>query len=272
MQLASDMSPVRSMSKIPRAAIDLTDDFPHLSNAPIVEAVIHWQARAIKPWEPDQLRAAIEERLPEYPQVDAQHTMQLAFKAWIGETAKPPTAIHEKSWHGLRLTSADKHQVVQFTRDGLVFSRLKPYEEWDRFVSEAIRLWHLFVDLAAPDDVQRLGVRFINRIEDATHDKLDQFLKEPPSLTTDFPLTGFVYQSTLDVPGHDLSIRIVKAMPPANSRSAGDSGLIVDIDAFTTRPMLCEDVLIDGCLSKMHWLKNKVFFDLLTDSAVGSMR
>ena len=52
--------------------------------------------------------------------------------------------------------------VAQFTRNGFVFSRLKPYEGWETFEAEAKRLWCIYRELAEPSEVQRLGVRFIN--------------------------------------------------------------------------------------------------------------
>ena len=48
--------------------LDLNETFPRLARPPIVEAVIHWQARAQKPMEPESLRAALAERLPMYPE------------------------------------------------------------------------------------------------------------------------------------------------------------------------------------------------------------
>ena len=47
--------------------IDLSKRFPNLPRAPIVEAVIHWQARATKTWQPDELKATLAARLPDGP-------------------------------------------------------------------------------------------------------------------------------------------------------------------------------------------------------------
>src|ERR1044071_2315587 len=47
--------------------LDLDETFPRLSRAPIVEAVIHWQAQAQKPLELESLKKVLAERLPQYP-------------------------------------------------------------------------------------------------------------------------------------------------------------------------------------------------------------
>ena len=39
-----------------RFHFNLDEEFPHLPSAPIVEAVIHWRARAEKQWDADSLR------------------------------------------------------------------------------------------------------------------------------------------------------------------------------------------------------------------------
>jgi len=44
--------------------LDLNETFPRLSRPPIVEAVIHWQARAQNWPDPQLLDAALAERFP----------------------------------------------------------------------------------------------------------------------------------------------------------------------------------------------------------------
>lgn len=248
--------------------IDLTKEFPHLPSAPIVEAVIQWHARTERAWERDELRAELERRIPRYPYIEDQRQFELAFEAALGDIESPPMVSRRGGWHGIRVSTADKLCIAQFTRDGLVFSRLKPYDDWRNFEAEARSVWNVFVEVGGPTEIQRLGVRFINRIGSAGVDNLKDYLREPPSLTTDFPLSGFLYRSTFDVPGHALGINVVKTIQPSVTVQPDESGLIIDIDVFTSKPLPCEDVVLDDYLPKMQWLKNKVFFDLLTSEAI----
>ena len=250
-------------------SIDFSKKFPNLRHAPIVEAVIHWQARASKEWNPDELRAELTARLTDFPVVKVQHHQEIRFEAHIGDES-PPQASERTTWQGFRLESPDRHVIAQFTRDGLAFSRLAPYETWESFEAEARRVWAIFVALAAPLDIQRLGVRFINRIDSAKLENLAEYLNEPPSLAAQLPLSEFLYQSKFDVPGHDFGIRVGKTMQPENIVQNQTAGLIIDIDVFTNRPLLCDDGVIGEHLSKMRWLKNHVFFTLLTSKAIQS--
>jgi uncharacterized protein (TIGR04255 family) len=260
------------MSAVTPVAIDLTQKFPHLPAAPIVEAVIHWHARATSTWEPEKLKTELATRLHEYPKSSLQHQHELIFETPFGDNQEQPSASHHTTWQGIRMQSENKPYIAQFTRDGLVFSRLQPYEDWERFSTEARRLWKLFVELAQPKEIERLGVRYINRIPSAEFGNLHDYFREPPSFLDYWSMNGFFYQSTFEVPGHALGVRIIKTIQPVPTADTDKTGLILDIDVFTRKSLPCEDRVLDDYLPKMRWLKNKVFFDLLKPQAIKSFQ
>lgn len=157
---------------------------------------------------------------------------------------------------------------MQFTRDGLAFSRLTPYEDWNAFVGEAQRVWGVFVELAEPPEVQRLGVRYINRIGLTGIAQAKQYLAKPPKCLerVGLPASQFLYQSLYDVPGHPFQINVVQTVQPIPPSQ--DMGLILDIDVGTTIALACADNRLHDCLAQMRWLKNKAFFTLLDKKAV----
>jgi uncharacterized protein (TIGR04255 family) len=244
------------------------DDFPHLPAAPIVEAVIHWQARATKAWQPEDLKKELGALLSTYPDCRPQRLLHL--EAQLDSADNSATQIRRDGWHGFRLTSSDKLYVVQFTSDGLVFSRLPPYENWQLFVSEGRRLWEIFQKVMAPAEVQRLGVRFINRIRLLNVSDVDRFLALRPRghKSLHYPTTGFLYQSTVEVPGEPFQVNIIEATQP--DVSGQGAGLILDIDVFTSNPMSTQNGALDKALQKMHTIKNRVFFGLLKKKALKS--
>lgn len=125
--------------------IDVNEEFQHLDSSPIVEAVIHWAARSSKPLEESILREELSSRLPCYPHIQSQHRQQ------IEATLRPGMSTYQRvneGWHGLRLTSEDKLFVVQFTREGVVFSRLEPYHNWDEFSEQGIQIWKHYCEIA----------------------------------------------------------------------------------------------------------------------------
>ncbi len=251
--------------------LDLNETFPRLSRPPIVEAVIHWQARAQNPLEQDALKQTLATRLPNYPQ---SISMQ-GFGLMATVSAKEETSVVQhknRGFLGLRLTSEDGRYVVQFLRDGLTFSRTKPYEHWEPFAAAAKQAWQAFLDIAAPMETQRLGVRFINHIATATPTTLRDYLRDPPTCPSNMPLEEFVYQSTFSVPGHPFGIRVIKVMQPSMPELQQSSGLFLDIDVYSTSAIPNEPGALEHALTRMRSLKNKVFFSLLTDSAIESFR
>jgi len=251
--------------------LDLEEKFVHLSRAPIVEAVIEWKAKAQTPLDTDEARAKLMERLPDFESCEPVQKLELsAMLAVPNQEGAAPVVQQLRALHGYRLTSADRRHVVQINREGVAFSRLSEYEDWDRFSVAAKRVWRVFVELAAPLEIQRLGVRFINQIAAATPETLAEYLREPPTCPSNLPLNEFVYQSTFRVPNEPFNIRVVKLMQSSPPDATRGSGLFVDNDVYTVRPIPIDDEAVDQALLKMRWLKNKIFFSLLTDRAAES--
>lgn len=251
--------------------IDVEEQFPRLPAAPIVEAVIHWVARSEKSVAPDDVRKQLTERLSDFAECQAQQEPR--FDAHLGPDGSS-REIRERTWRGFRLTSGNKLHVVQFNRDGLIFSRLEPYEHWETFANAGVRIWRVFAELLEPSEIQRLGVRFINRIAPVDRTKLGKYLARPPRCLDPLGLRmeRFLHQSLYDVPDHPFRINVVQTIqPPAPPRNEGN-GLILDIDVFTTQAFEPSDATLQCYLSQMRWLKNKTFFSLLTKSAIKRFR
>jgi len=246
--------------------LNLKETFPHLAAAPIVEAVIQWRARAGKAFPSEELRQQLTERLPGYPDCRPQH--EVAFEAQFTADGSA-TQTRRTSWHGFRLTSEDKLHIAQFTRDGITFSRLAPYEDWNAFAAEGQRLWRLFAELAEPSEVQRLGVRFINRIALSGPGDARQYLANPASSLepVGLPASRFLYHSLHDIPGCPFQIHVVQTVQPPTPETE-KFGLILDIDVGTMHVLSTEEGVLRQHLEQMRWLKNKVFFSLLSKRAI----
>jgi uncharacterized protein (TIGR04255 family) len=248
-------------------SIDWTETFPHLPRAPIVEAVIHWTARATADLEPEALKTSLRAMVPHYPNV--ADIRRLEFHAKLSEGKV--THAHGDDWEGLRLTSKDGRYVAQLMRNGVALSRLEPYQDWDRFSAEALKIWGTYTDLAAPSMVTRLGVRFINRLNLSQTSGLGSVLKSPPRRleSLGLPISDFLYQSTHEVPGEPYQVKVIDTIQATESGSA----LIIDIDASTTRECDVGDTaVLMGHLERLHCLKNKAFFNLVTEEAILSFR
>ncbi len=248
--------------------LDLNESFPRLARPPIVEAAIHWQARSRNLLDQEMLRKRLSESLPEYPVREPIHHVDMMATVDAQDGEDSSVVKHRRGLQGLRLKSNDGRYVIQLTRDGLVFSRVRDYEHWETFLQAARDAWRAYSEIAEPLETQRLGVRFINQIAQATPHSLQDYLHDPPTCPWDLPLKEFVYQSTFDVPGHPFNVRVIKVLQPLSAGLKASAGLLLDIDVFSTTPIPDEPDSMDSALKQMRWLKNKVFFTLLTAQAV----
>lgn len=157
-------------------------------------------------------------------------------------------------------------QVVQFQRQGFVFSRLAPYCGWQSFAEEALRLWQTYGELAQPTVIQRIGLRFINRIDCPREGfALKDYLVGSPESPASLPLQRemFLHEDTFRVSGSDYSVHLIRTvrLPQPN---ADRLSLILGIDVFAAAEELNGDEALRKRLPEMRWLKNKIFFSMIT--------
>ena len=253
--------------------LDLTQTFPHLNKAPIIEAVIEIRTRAESAWEESNVTRRLKAELPEYPNVLSMNAMQQEIT--FGAQTAPQGAAHELGWSGLNFQSADKLHVAQFNRDSFVFSRLHPYEAWEQLEKEAKRLWQLHVQVARPNEVQRVGVRFINRIQmPAQETQFEDYLEPHPETPRDLrlPFLNFLHRETLIVPGHNYGISLTRTLQIPQNQTIEGIGIILDIDVFTIHPFPRDEADLERLLTEMRWLKNKSFFGAITSKALEALR
>ena len=249
--------------------IDITEQFTLLPRAPIVEAVIQVHARPECSWEEKDIIAAFTPKLPDYPKLNSRNALKQEVKLVANQPAEAfmPSMV----WHGLIFQSNDGSQSVQFNRDGFVFSRLQPYQSWNQFFGEAMRLWKIYLEIALPADMQRIGLRFINKIElppkVVDFEDYIQPYPEPP-YNLELPFLSFFHQDTLLVPGSPYAINIIRTIQPAQNPQIQGLGLIVDIDASTTQSFEIKDGALEERLAELRWLKNKVFYGSITPKAL----
>lgn len=261
------------MGSAKELVLDIEEPFEHLPRAPIVEAVVDIRAHASRPLEEASLRSRLEEALSDYQFLDSQRTIRHTLRL-LPQEGEPNQRTDDLGWKGLRFKSRDEKHVVRFNRDGFVFSRLAPYESWDQMYQEAMRLWREYVALAQPVEIQRIGLRYINRIQlSAKEVDFEEYLHSPPAPPKglDLPSSGFMQQNNHVVPGHSYILNIVKTAQPPEGPESG-LGLILDIDVFTTKDFDLDDDVLRKRLLEMRWLKNKAFSGSITDEALALFR
>ena len=246
-----------------QSPIDIKKEFPHLPRAPIVEAVLDLRVVLSTEWNESSLQNQLEERLPDYPKHETVRETEVQFSPKAGTNV-----IKDFVQVGLKCQSEDSFNVVQFNKDSFVFSRLKPYENWEKFSREALRLWEIYSELLKPTEIGRIGLRFINRlaIKQGQKIELTNYYKRPPVPIEglDWPLSGYLHRDVLQVPGTSYSVNVIKTV----QRTQQETGLLLDIDVFMQKSLNYSEIRISKYMDEMRWVKNEIFFSSLTEKAI----
>jgi uncharacterized protein (TIGR04255 family) len=247
--------------------LDLAETFPHLSKAPIVEAVIAISVVPSVTWDETSLQSELKRRLPDFPKVEPLR--QARYQIPIGKQNNP--TVEDFGCIGFKLHSSDNLHIAQFNKEAFVFSRLKPYLDWAQLRQEALRLWAIYFELLKPREVIRVGLRFINRIAIKQEKiEIDDYYKYPPTSLKElnWPLAGYLHHDVFQVPETQHSVNLIKTV----QNIPGEIGLILDIDVFMQNQFEYNELRIKECLEEMRWVKNKIFFSSLTEKIIEELK
>ena len=124
-----------------------------------------------------------------------------------------------------------------------------------------------YLELSKATQVQRIGLRFVNRIVMSPPDlNTDNYLsggpKPPEGL--DFSFHNFMHHDTWAVPSHPFAINVIRAFQAL----PGQIAVILDIDVFSTVPFELLSGTLEKRLAEMRWLKNKTFFGIINPKQI----
>jgi uncharacterized protein (TIGR04255 family) len=248
--------------------MDFKEKFPHLSKAPIIEATIDIRAVLSASWDETALHKKLKTRLSDFSKIEAIRATRFQISFPKKQANQP---LEDIGCVGFKLHSNNNLHIAQFNKEAFVFSRLKPYEDWEHFSQEALRLWAVYYELLKPTNIIRIGLRFINRISIRQEMiKLEEYYKYPPESlkNLDWSLTGYLHHDVMRVPETAYSVNLIKTI----QNVPGEIGLILDIDVFNETQFACDQQQIIECLSEMRWIKNKIFFSSLTDKTLMELK
>lgn len=235
----------------------------HLPRAPITEALLDIQV-APRTGVTTSILEGFHQRVREhYPTRKSRFHVSAAIN--VGQ---PSVKVQQNDTHvGFLFSSTDGRQVVQARLDGFSFSRLAPYEDWERLKGEAQRLWKIYREIVHPSRVSRIALRYINRINLPRPFQFEDYLKALPILGDGFPqnLSGLFMRVV--APVEDAIVTLSEAIDE-DAVTHTTVPVILDIEAVRPLDISADDDI--NCwkqFENLRSLKNRVFFGSLTDRA-----
>ncbi|MEC0244719.1 TIGR04255 family protein [Paenibacillus chitinolyticus] len=234
------------------------------SKAPITEVILNIEVELplnfdIKQFE--KMHTGIIEKFP-----DMAERFQWKGEVGLDVNNKPIVNSAFGGPDGYAFSSINKKQVVQARKNGFTYNVLKPYECWEKFISEAKKYWEHYKLVCNPSRVNRVELRYINRIEIPLpmNDFKDYILTSPdiapgiPYGVTDLFMRIAVPDETTD------SVAIITEIIDKESVTSTLLPFIFDIDVFYEIEREHVDNLWD-LFEQMHDFKNRIFFSSITD-------
>ena len=128
-------------------------------NPPLIEAICAFQFEPGQAWDwtvPGLFYARIRDEFPERAE---QQMMQVGFGA--GQSVSPPTMSVSR----VQFLRKDRTALIQVGPNVLTVNHLSPYPTWEQFREIIFRNLDLYVEIAQPNSVTSINLRYINRIE-----------------------------------------------------------------------------------------------------------
>ena len=235
----------------------------HYPHAPITEAIIDLRVRFDGGIEISLLQRSCEEIRHDYPNDEElfEAIGQMQVKPGVGGS----TSMRQNKI-GSKRTNEERTQVVQFKRNGFTFSRLAPYDRWEPFRDEARRVWNVYRSKTDPDEITRLAVRYINRI-DVPEESVDlkEYFRTSPEISPDLPqhVEQFFMQLKLPQPSISGSALVNQTIVPPPRE--GLTSVILDVDLFRDAKIPQQEEGIWTFFEELHRVKNEIFEACITD-------
>jgi uncharacterized protein (TIGR04255 family) len=237
----------------------------HLKNAPIVEALVDLQVHLPADARVEQFDSFYKGILQSYPKKQERRRWEGRFSL-DGKVEGQKTEY--KGIDGYRYTSADGTQIIQTRLDGYTFSRLRPYETWEQLRDQALKHWRMYVEVAHPNVVHRIALRYINRLEiQRPLRDFSDYLTAPPIIPKELPQGLSNFLTRVVIPKEPIGNAIItQALQEVKGNVIP---IILDIDVIHVGQYSPKENRIVGILEELRLFKNEIFFASVTEELLG---
>lgn len=242
-------------------------NYEHLTNAPIVEALIDFRVNLAKDITLANLAEITKCLPPEYSDIEEKHRISAEFKFDLEKQGEAQAGLAKRSPYGFWCKTRDGSNIAQIRLDGYTFSELKPYSDWDSFSAKAKLIWDLYQEKTQCDVIPRVAVRYINHLNLHLEkgEEFSKYLESPPSVPDGLPqgISNFLYRVKIHNPEEGIAAHVSQALMPSEIPS--EIKILLDIDVFKD---IGEDVVPDdvwAIFSALREFKNDIFFGYITE-------
>lgn len=178
---------------------------------------------------------------------------------------------HEKRQLGYEAALRDGSEIVFLEEHQFVFVQRAPYDRWEYFCEQVCALLDVVVDALKVDEFERVGLRFVNRI--------DVPVSSGEAINTDDYVTvnfngpredrGIIeeFQMRVVKPTEKDGVHYALVLATTKAPMPGFASILLDIDVFTKIAIPARGEKLTKLLAEMRHEKNNIFEECLTDRA-----
>lgn len=241
------------------------NDFPIFPNAPITEAIL--DIKAILPdWVDLKTFEEFYENIKDrFNERKTRHFFEAKFRFPVEGDALPSITPKGRP-DGYIFRFPKENKIVQARLDGFTFNKLRPYENWDKFHDEARTLWELYYRITKPARVDKIALRYINRIEiPMPFADFSEYILTNPQIASGLPQTLSHFFMQIQIPNdeiHAIAIITQTMQKPTESQKLP---LIIDIDVQKEGNYTGEMSEIWNDFAELRHFKNNIFYKSITE-------
>ncbi|MBI3079087.1 MAG: TIGR04255 family protein [Deltaproteobacteria bacterium] len=235
--------------------------WPRFPRAPITEALLDIRAKLPPSIDMIRLGTFYEIVKAQYPQKRERRSWQGALEMKLGG----PAVVQQSGGpDGYLFISQDGRQIVQARLDGFTVNRLRPYDRWASLRDEAKSQWKHYLQVATPELVTRVALRYLNRLElpQPIRD-FKEYILTVPEIAPDLPQGLATFFMQLVVPSARLNCT---AMINETMEAPTEKVLpfILDIDVFREAAFEPNGDDLWQAFEELREYKNDIFFKSIT--------
>lgn len=177
---------------------------------------------------------------------------------------------------GFAFVRDDGDRVIQVGTRWFTFVWIRSYSEWAEFLGQAESAWLQYREVARPEIVTGVGVRFVNRIPMPQRAvEIKDYLRMSVDVPAYLPqgVGSLFMQVDIPLPKQDVTATITSSMLPADDEVGPGGGLLLDIDVKAPLDASVADEqfsqVLQSTLNRLRLAKNYVFEACITDATRG---
>lgn len=199
----------------------------------------------------------------EYPLKEELHEFEMG----IEMKAKDFQQQVRKRMLGMEYKSKDKKELLRVAPNQLSVHRLPPYPSWESFSPVVKRAYQIFQELVQPESLERVGLRYIDRVEIPSKDfGLKEYFRIYPE-TPEGGLTDCAhFLMQMEFPFNENRDVLRVMMFNQGVASKNYTAILLDWDYFLVKPEQVEMTKVWEWVEEAHEHILGAFEQSLTDS------